>query len=103
MSATGEEYQAVTFTVANCQAMQTKTVYAFVDVEIVVAGVSFWIKGVQARHLPGGGTSVHLPTYRTPDGVWRSAVELPEEMTGALSDAVLEYLLDEEVAVRKAG
>lgn len=97
------EYEPVTFTVANCQALQTKTVFALVDVEIVVAGVAFWVKGVQARHLPGGGTSIHLPTYRTPAGTWRSAVDLPPELAEALSQAVLEYLVDEGVAVRKAG
>lgn len=96
-------YQAVTITVANCQALNTKTVFAFVDVEIVVAGVAFWIKGVQARHLPGGGTSIHLPTYRTPAGTWRAAIDLPAELVEALSQAVLDHLLDEGVAVRKAG
>ena len=102
MGAENAEYEPVTFTVANCQALQTKSVFAFVDVEIVVAGVAFWIKGVQARHLSGGGTSIHLPTYRTPAGTWRPAVELPAELIEALSQAVLDHLVDQGVAVRKA-
>ncbi len=96
-------YQAVTFTVANCVPMQTRSVFALVDVEMLVGGVSFWIRGVQARQLAGGGTSVHLPTYRTPSGSWRSAVELPTELVDPLSQAVLDHLVELGVAVRRAG
>ena len=96
-------YQAVTFTVTNCVPMQTKSVFAFVDVEMLVAGVSFWIRGVQARHLAGGGTSIHLPTYRTPTGSWRAAIELPPELVDVLSQAVLDHLVEIGVAVRRAG
>ena len=96
------EYLAVNFTVVNCEPLQSKTVFALVDIEMSVCGVEFSIRGVQARHLAGGGTSIHLPTYRAPDGSWRSAVELPPELVDSLSQAVLDYLLDVGVAVRKA-
>jgi hypothetical protein len=78
--------------------VRTKTVYAFVDVELEIAGVVFQVRGVQARHAPGGGTSVHLPCYRDADGAWRAAVDLPGEVTEALATAVLSYLLEEGVA-----
>ncbi|GGF46423.1 hypothetical protein GCM10011611_61100 [Aliidongia dinghuensis] len=93
--------QTVNFTIGNCTPMQSKSVFAFVDVEIVICGVGFWIRGVQARHVAGGGTSIHLPTYRAPDGTWRAAVELPEDLVAPMADAVLAYLVDEGVAVRK--
>ncbi|MDB5363695.1 MAG: uncharacterized protein JWO51_4992 [Rhodospirillales bacterium] len=95
-------YEPVSFSVCNLEPVRTKTVFAFVDVEVVVAGVAFWVRGVTARHLAGGGTSIHLPTYRTPAGAWRAAVELPSEMIDALTQAVLDYLLDAGIAVRKA-
>ena len=96
-------YQNVTFTVLNCQALQTKSIFALVDVEMSICGVCFSIRGIQARHLPGGGTSVHLPEYRSPAGSWRAAVQLPPELVEAVSQAVLDHLLDVGVAVRKAG
>ncbi len=101
MSDEKSETQTVTFAVTNCQSLQSKTVFALVDVEMSICSVGFSIKGVQARHLAGGGTSVHLPTYRAPDGSWKAAVELPPELVDALSAAVLDHLLDVGVAVRK--
>jgi hypothetical protein len=97
------DYQEVTFTVANCVPIQTRSVFALVDVEMLVGGVGFWIRGVQARHLAGGGTSIHLPTYRTPTGSWRAAIELPTELVEALSQAVLDHLVEIGVAVLKVG
>ncbi|HEV2674351.1 MAG TPA: hypothetical protein VGV37_07395 [Aliidongia sp.] len=103
MNAQETEYQSISVTVSNCEAVQSKSVFAFVDVEMMIAGVSFRIKGVQARHLAGGGTSIHLPTYRTPAGTWRAAIDLPPELREVLSEAVLDHLLDEGVVIRKAG
>ena len=97
------DYQEVTFAVTNCQPMQTKSVFALVDVEMLVGGVGLWIRGIQARHLAGGGTSIYLPTYRTPTGSWRAALELPPELVDALSQAVLDHLVEIGVAVRNVG
>jgi hypothetical protein len=54
----------VTFSVANARAISGKFLFALVDVEMHIAGVSFAILGIQARNAPNGCTSVHLPTYR---------------------------------------
>jgi stage V sporulation protein G len=87
-----------TITVRNLRAVQSRTVYALLDADIVIAGVVITVVGIQARHVPAGGTSVHLPTYRDSDGAWRAAVILPEEIREALSDAVLSFMVEEGVA-----
>ena len=61
---------------------------ALADVEVVFDGVTMVIQGVQVR-ADGNGTEVSLPKYRAPDGSWRSAVILPDEIKGAISDTVL--------------
>ena len=91
----------VTFMVGNARSISSKTLFALVDVEMQIAGVSFAILGVQARNVPGGGTSIHLPTYRNTDGGWRPAIRLPDELHNSLGDAVLEFLVDEGIARRK--
>ena len=62
---------------------------------------SFTILGVRARNAQNGYTSVHLPTYRDIDGTRRSSIRLLEELREPLSDAVLEFLVDEGLACRK--
>ena len=91
----------VTFSVTNARPISGKFLFALVDVEIQIAGVSFAILGVQARNAPNGCTSVHLPTYRDTNGEWRSSVRLPEELRQPLADAVLAFLVDEGLARRK--
>jgi stage V sporulation protein G len=92
---------SVTFSIFNLRAVRTKTVYAFLDAEMAVDGVRFRISGIQARHITGGGTSVHLPCYRDIDGVWRAAVDLPDEVRDALASSVLEILLEQGAANRR--
>jgi hypothetical protein len=91
----------VTFSVTNARAISGKILFALVDVEIQIAGVSFSILGVQARNAPNGCTSVQLPTYRDTNGEWRSSVRLPEELHEPLADAVLAFLVNEGLARRK--
>ena len=91
----------VTFSVTNARAINSKVLFALVDVEMQIAGVCFSILGVQARNAPNGCTAVHLPTYRDTNGEWRSSVRLPEELRQPLADAVLAFLVDEGVARRK--
>jgi stage V sporulation protein G len=93
---------SVTFSIFNLRAVRTKTVYAFLDAEVEIVGVRFRVSGIQARHAPGGGTSVHLPCYRDVDGSWRAAVDLPDEVRDALSAAVLELLVEEGLAVSRS-
>jgi stage V sporulation protein G len=88
----------LTFTVRNARPVSSKTLFALVDVELQLAGVGILIQGVQARRLATGGTSVHLPTCKDPDGIWRPAIVLPEEARGPLADAVLTFLVEEGLA-----
>jgi hypothetical protein len=95
------ETTTLTFIVHNARAINSKALFAMVDVEVQIAGVTIDIVGVQARRLLDGGTSVSLPTFKDEGGVWRPAIRLPEEVRGPLADAVLGFLLDEGLARRK--
>jgi DNA-binding cell septation regulator SpoVG len=92
--------ERVTFTIANLRSINSKRLYALVDVEIRVAGLSFRIIGVQIQR-GSGGLSVHLPTHRDVNGAWKPVVEMPEELRGPLSDAVMGFLVDEGMAKPK--
>jgi DNA-binding cell septation regulator SpoVG len=89
--------ERVTFTIANLRSINSKRLYALVDVEIRVAGLSFRIIGVQIQRGTGG-LSVHLPTHRDVNGAWKPVVEMPEELREPLSDAVMGFLVDEGMA-----
>ena len=95
------ETERVTFTIANPRTVNSKSLYALVDVEVQVAGLSFGIIGVQIRH-GSGGLSVHLPTHRDVNGAWRPVVEMPEELLRPLGSAVMEFLAEEGLAERKS-
>ena len=92
--------ERVTFTIANLRSINSKRLYALVDVEIRVAGLSFRIIGVQIQR-GSGGLSVHLPTHRDATRAWKPVDEMPEELREPLSDAVMEFLVDEGMAKRK--
>lgn len=105
---TGEEIAqddraVMTFTVRDARPIHSKSLYALVDVELEIAGVVLVIRGIQARHLPGGGSSVELPAYKGVDGVWHPAISLPEEARRPLAKAVLEFLLEEGLAKQRYG
>ncbi|MDX3911009.1 MAG: hypothetical protein QHC67_14490 [Sphingobium sp.] len=88
----------VTITVLNAQPASGKALYALVDVELLIEGVEVVIYGVQARRVPDGGTSIHLPTFKAADGTWQPAIKLPSELRGPLGDIVLEFLVQEGLA-----
>jgi stage V sporulation protein G len=97
-----EATERVAFTVTNARAISSKSIFALVDVEMQVAGISFSILGVQARHLPAGGSTVNLPAYRDTEGRWRPAIELPEELQKPFIEAVLDFLVDQGLARRRS-
>ncbi|WP_096704069.1 hypothetical protein [Magnetospirillum sp. 15-1] len=61
---------------------------ALADAAIVLDGVEIVIHGIQVR-ADGSGTEVSLPKYRAPDGSWKTAVSLPDEVRGPLGDVVM--------------
>lgn len=89
---------ALTFAVSNARRIESKTLFAMVDVEVQVAGVAFLIQGVQARRLPQAGTSIHIPTFRDIDGGPKTVIILPDEVREPLADAVLAFLVEEGLA-----
>ncbi|MDB5379115.1 MAG: uncharacterized protein JWR00_3561 [Rubritepida sp.] len=93
----------LTFVVSNARRIDSKTLFAMVDVEVQLAGVAFLIQGVQARRLPQAGTSIHLPTFRDIDGGPKTAIILPDEVREPLTDAVLAFLMEERLARPRCG
>lgn len=87
----------VMMTVTNARLVESKSLFALVDVEMRIAGVAFEILGVQARRMPNG-TAIELPAFKDTGGTWRPAIRLPPELRGPLADAVLQFLLDEGLA-----
>ena len=85
---------------ANLRTVNSKSLYALVDVEVQVAGLSFVIVGVQVRQ-GSGGLSARLPTQRDVNGAWRPVVEMPDELLQPLSNAVMEFLTEEGLAERR--
>jgi|SRR5579859_85147 len=86
------ESEPVSICILNLEQVHSKSVYALMDIELVLNGVSFRIHGVQARHVAGGGTSIHLPTYRTASSTWHAAVSLRPELVEGICDHVLGFL-----------
>jgi hypothetical protein len=96
-----EQTEQVTFTIANLRAVAARDLFALLDVEVRVAGLSFWIMGVQGRRARNGGALIQLPTYRDTDGRARPAVVMPEELRKPLVDAVMEFLAEEGAVERR--
>lgn len=92
---------AVRLTVGNARRVESKSVFALVDIAIEIAGVEFSIFGVQARREPNEQTSVRLPTFKDADGNWRPAIQLPEEVKAPLVSTVLAFLVEEGLAQSK--
>ncbi len=95
------ETVSVSFVVTNARSVDSKALFALVDVEMQITGVSFSIFGLQARRESDGKTSVRLPTFKDADGTWRPAIQVPDEVRGPLAEAVLTFLIDEGLAKRR--
>ena len=92
------ETESVQITVAAVRPVAGRSIFAFIDVELVIAGVSLTIHGIQARHVAPHGTSIHLPTYRAEGNAPRIAVTLPPELVTTLGDLILEDLVARGIA-----
>jgi hypothetical protein len=95
------ETERVTFTITNLRLVNSKSLYTLVDAQVEVVGMCFRIIGVQVRRSPDG-LSVHLPTHRDINGLWKPVIEMPEELLSPLKNAVLEFLAEEGLATRRS-
>ncbi len=83
-------------TISIIHVMNAGKLRALADVEVVFDGVEMIIQGVQVRD-DGKSTEVSLPKYRAPDGSWRAAIILPDEIKKAISDTVIAAGLEAEI------
>lgn len=82
-------------------------VLALASVEIDVAGVTFFLHGVQVvrskdPNTGGEAVGVDLPRYRSPAGSWKQALTLPNELRRPIAHAVLDECCDLGITRRKA-
>ena len=82
------ETAPVTIHVLNLHPCQHSDLLALADVEIMVAGISFVLHGVQLR-ADKHKTMVTLPCYRDSTGDWSAAVTLPDELCGPVGDVMI--------------
>jgi stage V sporulation protein G len=99
MTDASAETALVTVTVLDVQAVPKGQIIALAAVEIELDGVAFTINGLQVvrtREASSGreATGVALPRYRAPDGQWRPAVDLPDELREPITTAILEHCCD---------
>jgi stage V sporulation protein G len=90
---------SVGLTVLDVEAVNSGKLFALVAVEIDIDGIVVIVHGVQAVRDPPG-SRIEMPKYRDRNGIWRSAVTLPEEIRGPLGIAVLEVLVERGLAKR---
>ena len=61
---------------------------ALADVELILAGVSLVIHGVQVR-ADASKTEITHPNFRAPNGSLRTAATFPDEIRRPMGDAVI--------------
>ena len=94
---TTAETTSVTCTVLDVRPVQLSKLIALASVEIIVAGISFTLHGIQVVRRAQDGreiTVARLPSYRGPDGRWLPSVNMPEELKRPIGDAVIAQCLD---------
>lgn len=79
--------------VVSIDRIAAKRVIALASVELEIDGVVVTINGIQAVRNEPAGLRIELPRFRDDAGVWRTAINLPEEVRGPMGDAVIEELL----------
>jgi len=87
------ETQEVSITVLSVDPSEGNHVYAVIAVELLIAGVAIELRGITARHVPGGGTAIYLPQHRTAAGEGRASVQLPPDLREKVCDEVLAHLV----------
>jgi len=59
-----------------------------------------WVHGIRATHAGPEAAAIELPKFRDGDGVWRTAITLPEEIYTPIARAVLDELVERGLTAR---
>jgi stage V sporulation protein G len=91
----------VSITVLSVTPAHGGKLFALASVEVDIDGVQIAIHGIRALRVNPVGTRIELPKFRDGNGVWRTAITLPEEVRGPMGDIVLDALIERGLAVRR--
>jgi stage V sporulation protein G len=83
----------VAITVLSVTPARAQKLFAFASVEIDIDGVQIGVHGIRATHAGPEAAAIELPKFRDGDGVWRTAITLPEEIYTPIARAVLDELV----------
>ena len=92
----------VSITVLSVTPAREKKLFAFASIEIDVDGVQIGVHGIRATHAGPEAAAIELPKFRDADGVWRTAITLPEEIYTPIARAVLDELVERGLAAKPA-
>ena len=92
----------ISITVLSVTPAREKKLFAFASVEIDIDGVQIGVHGIRATHAGPEAAAIELPKFRDADGVWRTAITLPEEVYTPIAKAVLDELVERGLTARAA-
>ena len=92
----------VSITVLSVTPARAQKLFAFASIEIDIDGVQIGVHGIRAMHAGPEAAAIELPKYRDGDGLWRTAITLPEEIYTPIARAVLDELVERGLTARPA-
>ena len=92
----------VSITVLSVTPARAEKLFAFASIEIDIDGVQIGVHGIRAMHAGPEAAAIELPKYRDGDGLWRTAITLPEEIYTPIARAVLDELVERGLIARPA-
>jgi stage V sporulation protein G len=92
----------VSITVLSVTPARAQKLFAFASIEIDIDGVQIGVHGIRAMHAGPEAAAIELPKYRDSDGLWRTAITLPEEIYTPIARAVLDELVERGLTARRA-
>jgi stage V sporulation protein G len=90
----------VSITVLSVTPARAQKLFSFASIEIDIDGVQIGVHGIRAMHAEPEAVAIELPKFRDGDGVWRTAITLPEEIYIPIARAVLDELVERGLAAR---
>src|SRR6266403_297116 len=76
--------------------------FASIEIEIDIDGLQIGVHGIRATHVGSEAAAIELPKFRDADGVWRTAITLPEEIYTPIARTVLDELVERGLTTRPA-